>query len=372
MNGRRLAALVGKESRQVVRDPSSLAIAFGLPIILLLLFGYGVTLDPREVPVAAVVEEPGGLADRFVSSFARSHWFDVTVVRHRRAAERGLVAGRYRAAVVLGQDFGARVRRDTGPAPIQVLLDGVDSNTARLVEGYIRGAWRAWLVQAGLAGRHLARPPVALEPRVWFNQQVRSRNYLVPGLVAIIMTLIGTLLTALVVAREWERGTMEALMATPAGAGELLVGKVVPYFGLGMGAMALSTAMAIGLFDVPFRGSLWILAAVSALFLLAALGMGLIISTLARNQFVAGQVAILSAFLPAFILSGFLFDIPSMPVAIQALTYVVPARYFVAILHSLFLAGDVWAVIWPNVLGLAALAALFLGGTALFTSRRLA
>ena len=190
-----------------------------------------------------------------------------------------------------------------------------------------------------------------MQPQVWFNTAVRSRDYLVPGLIAIIMTLTGALLTALVMAREWERGTMEALMVTRVTMREVLLAKLIPYFVLGMGGMAASVAMAVWLFGVPLRGSLGVLIAASALFLLAALGMGLLISGFARNQFVAGQIAIITTFLPAFILSGFIFDIGSMPRAVQVITHIVAARYFVAILQTVFLAGDVWSVILPNAAG---------------------
>ena len=200
-----------------------------------------------------------------------------------------------------------------------------------------------------------------LQTRVWFNSELRSRNFLVPGLIAIIMTLIGALLTALVMAREWERGTMEALMVTPVTMREVLVGKLVPYFILGMGGMALSVAMGVWLFGVPLRGSLGVLFGAAALFLLAALGMGLLISTVTKNQFVAGQVAIIATFLPAFILSGFIFDIGSMPTVVQWLTHILAARYFVAMLQTIFLAGNVWSVILPNALALAVMAAFFLG-----------
>ena len=367
---RRVRGLVRKESVQVMRDPSSVAIAFVLPLVLLVLFGYGVSLDAEDVPVALVIEQPSEPAARFAASFGRSDWFTPDVLTHRRAAEAGLVSGRYRAMLVVPQDFAGALE-GPGPARIQLITDGVDNNTARLVRGYVEGAFAAWLQQSGYARDLLARPPVSLEHRVWFNAEVRSRNFLVPGIIAIIMTLIGTLLTALVVAREWERGTMEALMATPVGTAELVLGKVVPYFVLGMGSMALSTLMAVFVFDVPFRGSVLVLTAASALFLLAALAIGLLISTAAKNQFVAGQIAILSAFLPAFMLSGFLFDIASMPAAIQAITYAVPARYFVAILQSLFLAGTVWSVIWTNMLGLLAVFLVFLGLTARITRNRL-
>lgn len=203
--------------------------------------------------------------------------------------------------------------------------------------------------------------PLQVEERIWFNSELRSRNYLVPGLITIIMTLIGALLTALVMAREWERGTMEALMVTPVTMREVLLGKLLPYFVLGTGGMALSVAMGVWLFGVPLRGSPLLLFAASSLFLLAALGMGLLISTVAKNQFVAGQVAIVGTFLPAFILSGFIFDIRSMPRVAQGITHIIPAGYFVAILQTLFLAGNVWSVLAPNALALALMAAFFIG-----------
>ena len=194
-----------------------------------------------------------------------------------------------------------------------MIVNGVDANQARITEGYIQGVWQLWLQSyARSQGVELAQP-VVLEPRIWFNAAVRSRDFLVPGLIAVIMTLIGAMLTSMVVAREWERGTMEALMVTPIRIGELMVGKLVPYFILGMGGMLLSVAMALWLFDVPLRGSFWALTAASALFMMVALGMGLLISVVARNQFVAGQISILITFLPAFILSGFIFQISSMP-----------------------------------------------------------
>ena len=233
-----------------------------------------------------------------------------------------------------------------------VILNGVDANQARITSGYVQGAWQNWLQSYAASRGQELKMPVAVEQRVWFNPAVRSRNFLVPGLVAVIMTLIGALLTALVVAREWERGTMEALMVTPIRIRELMLGKVLPYFVLGMGGMLLSVAMAIWQFGVPLRGSFWLLLAASAVFMLVALGMGLLISTVSRNQFVAGQIAILVTFLPAFILSGFIFDIGSMPAPIQVVTHVVPARYFVAILQTLFLAGDVWPVVLTNAAAL--------------------
>jgi ABC-2 type transport system permease protein len=260
--------------------------------------------------------------------------------------------------VWLRGDFSRRLLA-SGDAPVEVILNGVDANQARIIAGYVQGAWQNWLQAYAAAKGHELKLPVSVEHRVWFNPALRSRNFLVPGLVAVIMTLIGALLTALVVAREWERGTMEALMVTPIRIRELLLGKLLPYFVLGMGGMLLSVVMAIWQFGVPLRGSFWLLLAASAIFMLVALAMGLLISTVARSQFVAGQIAILITFLPAFILSGFIFDIDSMPAPIQVITHVVPARYFVAILQTLFAAGDVWPVVLANASALLLMMAIF-------------
>jgi ABC-2 type transport system permease protein len=218
--------------------------------------------------------------------------------------------------------------------------------------------WLAWLDAYAQSKGQPLPTLVGLEPRVWFNAALVSRHFLVPGLVAIIMTLIGSLLTSMVVAREWERGTMEAIMATPVHMREVLAGKLIPYFVLGMAGMLLTVGLAIWQFGVPLRGSFWVLLGASALFMLVALAMGLLISIVAKSQFVAGQIAILVTFLPAFILSGFIFDIHSMPTPIQVVTHVVPARYLVAILQTLFLAGDVWPVVLGNLGALFAMLVL--------------
>ena len=341
-----------------------------MPLFLLLLFGYGVSLDAKNVPVAVVAEQRDADSAEFTAALRGSTYFRVRVMERLAEATRALLEGEVDAIVHLRANFAAGVQ---GPAaaPIQIIVNGVDANTGRLVAGYVEGAWSTWLRQrAQAAGRDLA-VPVELEHRVWFNAELRSRNYLVPGLIVVIMTLIGALLTALVMAREWERGTMEALMVTPVGVTEILLGKLIPYFILGTGGLLLSIAMALFLFEVPLRGSFWALIATASLFLLVALGMGLLISSIARNQFVAGQVAIIATFLPAFLLSGFIFDIDSMPAVVRAITHVIAARYFVAIVDTLFLAGDVWEVIVPNALALAVMAIAFLGLTWRITRKRL-
>jgi len=359
----RLRGLIRKEFLQIMRDPSSIAIAFLMPIFLLLLFGYGVSLDSEHIPVALVVEQPSTDTTDFAAAFGQSRYFQPVMYASSSEAEHAMMAGKVNAILVLRQDFAQHLNRNNDDAPIQLIVNGVDANSARIISGYVQGVWGTWLEHAALERGQALSMPVNMITRVWFNSELRSRNFLVPGLVAIIMTLIGALLTAMVMSREWERGTMEALLVTPLSMSEVILGKLIPYFILGMGGLLLAVCMALFLFDVPLRGSLWVLIAASALFLITALGMGLLISTIARSQFVAGLVALIATFLPAFLLSGFLFDIGSMPSVVQAITHIVAARYYVAILQTVFLAGNVWSIILPNVLGLIVLASFFLGIT---------
>jgi ABC-2 type transport system permease protein len=366
----RLRGLMRKEFLQILRDPSSLAIAFVLPVILLVLFGYGVSLDAEHVPIALVVERLNADTAALAAAFEGSRYFDVTRVHGMREAQQALLQGRLDAIVRVRENFAERLRRPRG-APIQVIVNGMDANNARMITGYVEGVWGSWLADRARQQSVSIAVPVELEQRVWFNANLHSRHFIVPGLIALIMTLIGALLTALVMAREWERGTMEALMVTPTGIHEVLLGKTAPYFLLGMSGMVLSLCMAVWQFAVPMRGSLWVLFGASSLFLLTALGMGLLISTLAKSQFVAAQAAIIVTYLPAFILSGFIFDIGSMPTPLQWLTRLLPARYFVTILQTVFLAGDVWSIVAPNSLALALMAALFLGLTRWQARKRL-
>jgi len=356
----RLRGMLRKEALQIIRDPSSIAIAFVLPVVLLFIFGYGISLDAKHVPMAIVVESPSAEASAFAASFEQSEYFSPQRFGTIQDAEQALTHHAVNGIVWLRSDFEAKLLSGES-APIGVIINGVDANTAHIIDGYVNGVWTSWLQQRATARAESLNIPVRLQPRVWFNAELRSRNFLIPGLIAVIMTLIGALLTAMVVAREWERGTMEALMVTPVTAKEILLGKLLPYFVLGIGSLTLSIGMAVWLFGVPLRGSLLILFLTSALFLIAALGMGLTISTAARNQFVAGQIAIIATFLPAFMLSGFIFDINSMPQAVQLITHLLPARYYVAILQTVFLAGDIWKVILLNSLALILFCIFFLG-----------
>jgi len=366
----RLRGLIRKEFLQIWRDPSSIAIAFVLPLVLLLIFGYGVSLDAKHVTIALVVEQPDAATSSFTGAFRKLEYFAPIPFANMRQAEEAMREGEVQAILHLKNDFGRTLYRPGG-APAQLIVNGVNANTARLISGYATGVWATWLQQyAALNGQPFA-VPVLVQQRVWFNSELKSRNYLVPGLIAVIMTLIGALLTALVVSREWERGTMESLMSTPVSMSEILLGKVIPYFVLGTGGMLLSVAMAVWLFGVPLRGSFLLLFAVASLFLLVALGMGLLISTVAKNQFVASQIALVVTFLPAFVLSGFIFEIASMPQVVQFITQIIPARYFVALLQTIFMAGDIWAVILPNALALFLMALFFLGQVWRISRKRL-
>ena len=352
--------MVRKELLQILRDPSSIAIAFILPLVLLFLFGYGVSLDAKHVPIALVAERPDANTADLMGAFAHSEYFAPVRFPTIQEAERALETQEVDGIVWLRNDFTRRLLAG-GEAPIGVVVNGVDANQARITTGYIQGVWQVWLQQYA-ASQGVDLPiPVTIEPRVWFNPALYSRHFLVPGLIAVIMTLIGALLTSMVIAREWERGTMEALMVTPIRIREILLGKLIPYFVLGMAGMLLTVGLARWQFEVPLRGSFLLLVACSALFMLVALGMGLLISIVARTQFVAGQIAIVATFLPAFILSGFIFDIGSMPAPIRAVTHLVPARYFVAIVQTLFLAGNVWPVVLVNAGALALMALIFFG-----------
>ena len=360
MNARvRLAAVIRKESLQILRDPSSLAIAFVLPLVLLLLFGYGVSMDARNIPVGLVIEQNDAATQGLAGSFEHSEYFRPVYFQAVQAAEQALARREIDGIVWLKGDFGKRLL-DGSEAPIAVRVNGVDSNQANLTQGYIQGVWLAWLGNYAAARGQPLSMPVTLEQRVWFNPALSSRWFLVPGLVAIIMTLIGSMLTAMVVAREWERGTMEAILVTPLRRVDLLLGKVLPYFILGILGMGLSVVVGITLFQVPFRGSVGALLLLSSLFMLASLGFGLFISAAIRIQFVAAQISIMAGFLPALFLSGLIFDLESTPRFIQIISHVVPARYFVDISHTLFMAGDVWPVLLPNALALAVMAVLFI------------
>ncbi|AOF94480.1 ABC transporter permease [Sinorhizobium sp. RAC02] len=367
---RRTRALIRKETRQLLRDISSIAIGIVMPVTLLVLFGYGINLDVKNVPVAILMEDSSVEARGVAAAFELSPYFSTRTVHTMNEAERMLMAADVRAIVRIPSDFARGI--DLGAAEVQLIINGADANTARISLGYAQGAVGIWAAKEAARTGGIVSGGIVIEPRLWFNEANDSSYFLVPGLIVLVMTLIGALLTALVMAREWERGTFEALFVTPVRSIEILLGKTVPYFLLGLIGLVLCVVGSKLLFGVPLRGSLVILTVVSMLYLLVALGLGLVISSAAKSQFVASQVTVLLTFLPAMMLSGFMYDPRSMPFAVQVITYVFPARYFVTLLQSLFLSGNNWSVILPNAAVLAGMAIALLTLAARLTRKRIA
>lgn len=359
---RRLKALIVKEFFQIVRDPSSILISLVLPAILLFIYGYGISLDYKHLKIGLVLEDTAPDVQSFAKALTNSPYFSVEVGRDRVEFNKKLQDGSIRGIVVVPSYFSAFRQKPGEIAPIQVIADGSEPNTANFVQNYVQGAFQLWEEK---------KPLIRLEPRYWFNEQLESRNFLIPGSMALIMTLIGTLLTALVVAREWERGTMESLMATPVKIHELVLGKLISYFLLAMLSFFFSASIALFLYQIPFEGSILLLLLATVAFLFTALGLGLLISTTSKNQFVAAQAALISAFLPAFMLSGFIFEISSMPFLIRLFTYIIPAKYYVSCLQTLFLAGNVWKLIFHNSLIMVCIGTGIYLYTALKTAKRL-
>lgn len=346
-DARRLRALMVKEFAQILRDPSTFLIALFMPLLLLFMFGYGVSLDTSRTRIALVVEDNSAASMGLMQSYRASSYFNAQIMRDRQTAREMMVASEIRGVVVIPQDFGRDVAEEKVPQ-VQIITDGTQPNMALFVAAHAQGVFQTWLANEGLI-RAPPIPQVEVSSRFWYNPGLKSRYFLVPGAIAMIMTMIGTLLTALVVAREWERGTMEAIMATPVAMTEFVVSKIIPYYLLALASMSVCTVLAITVFGLPFRGSIIALFLLSTAFLMPALGLGLFISSATKNQFVASQVALMASFLPTFMLSGFLYEISSMPVWIQAISYLVPARYLIPSLHTIFLAGDIWAQFLPNM-----------------------
>ena len=357
---RRVAALIRKELRQVVRDPSSVAIGVVLPLMLILLFGYALSLDVKNVPIAVVLEDPSFQAREIAASFQLSSYFETRVTRSIAEAQELMLSNTVEGIVRVPADFARRSAQ--GDATVQVLVNGIDGNTARIVEAYAEAAVAqsgARLAAEGQADSSAGGQAVVVS-QLWFNSANDSRYFLVPGLIVLVITLIGAFMTSMVVAREWERGTFEALFVTPVRTDEILLGKTVPYILLGMVGLLLCLGAAKFLFDVPIRGSVPILLTLSMLYLSVSVAMGLLISSSLKSQFLSSQVTLVVTFMPALMLSGFIYDLRSVPLTIQLISYLVPARYFVSLLQTLFLVGDVWSVIWLNAAILAGAAIVLL------------
>jgi len=335
---RRLWAVTRKEIIQLRRDTRSLILAFLLPVLLLILFGYAITWDVRDVAMAVVNHDQTRTSRELVDAFRASGYFHIEAFTDRTAdVDDMLASGRIRIALIIPPDFAARVQSNE-TARVQALVDGSDANTAEIVLGYAKATVQTFSANVQLQGRQVQLPIVA-ESRVWYNEELTSRNMIVPGLVAVIMMIIAAMLTSLTIAREWERGTMEQLAATPVSRWEVVLGKLIPYVAIGLIDVVVISILGIVLFQVPLRGSPLLLMVLSFAFLVGSLGLGMFISAVSKSQLLATQLAMITSFLPAFLLSGFMFSIDVMPLPLQAITFLVPARYFLVVTRGIFLKG---------------------------------
>jgi ABC-2 type transport system permease protein len=356
----RLWAVARKELVQLRRDPRSLILAFLLPVFLLVMFGYAITWDVRDIAMVVVDQDHTAKSRELVDAFAASGYF--RLIGHLASAAD--VPPRFdrnqaRIGLVIPPGFERDLGRGQG-APLQALVDGADANTATIALAYARATVQSW-AQRAIPRAAAFRPPLIAESRVWYNEELVSRNMIVPGLVATIMMIISAMLTALTIAREWERGTMEQLAATPVTRVEVVLGKLIPYLGIGLADVTLTSVLGVLIFGVPFRGSVPLLAGLSFLFLVGALGLGIFISAAAKSQLLATQMALFATYLPAFLLSGFMFALEVMPPPLRALSLLVPARYFLVVIRGIFLKGVGLDVLWIQALLMVAFAVLGMG-----------
>lgn len=359
----RVWAVARKEFIHVFRDPRSLAMAIAIPMLLLVLFGYALKLDVDDVPIVIWDRSESHASREFISGFDGSAYFSIRdYVRSYPELEHAVDSMQALVALVIPENFARRI--DSGrSASVQLIVDGSDSNTATIAIGYADTIAATYSHDVALrevrrSGARDLQLPTDLRPRTWYNQDMESKNYIIPGLIAVIMMVIAALLTSLTVAREWERGTMEQLISTPVKGSELILGKFIPYFVIGMFDVLLSVLMGEFLFNVPLRGSIFLLFGMAAIFLTGALFMGMVISILTRGQLLASQLAMVLTFLPSFLLSDFMYAISNMPRPIQLLTYLIPARYFVVLLKGIYLKGVGLQILWTEAALLVAFSVL--------------
>lgn len=366
---RRTSAMARKEWVQLRRDPRSMVLAFGMPLLMLLFFGYAISWDIRDIRIAVIDQDRTASSRRLVEVFEASGYFSVVDHPETTAAiDDDLLHGRVTGGLVIPPGF-ARDLAAGRRAPVQLLLDGSDANTATVALNYSSAIAAGFSRDVLLQGRRI-EAPAAAETRIWYNPTLESSNMIVPGLIAVIMSIIAAMLTALTIAREWERGTMEQLAATPVHRLEVVFGKLLPYLGIGLFDVATTVAAGVMIFDVPLRGSVLLLGTMTLLFLLGALGLGMFVSAVLKSQVLATQVAMVVTYLPALLLSGFLFDIASMPAALRAVSFIVPAKYYIAVTRGVFLKGVGPDVLWVQGVSMVIFAAIGIGlATAAFDKR---
>jgi len=375
MSWTRLKAIAWKEAIQIRRDVRSLIIVIIMPIVLTLLFGYGVNLDLKHLPVYVYDQESSQDSQDLLKKFQASEYFDVQrVVNSYPELLRAIDDGHAKMGLVVPYDFSKRLHSGA-PVAIQALIDASDDNSANVLIGYSQSVVQGysndiqidWLRHRGQSD---PPAPLTIEARTWYNEDLESSWFIIPGVLALVMSVVGAFLTSLTIAREWERGTMEQLVSTPVTALEIMLGKLAPYFVVGMFDAGLCAVMAIFWFRVPFRGAIVGLIISSALFLIALLCLGFFISVITKNQLAASQAALIVTFLPAFLLSGFLFAIDQMPSVVQLITRIIPARYYVSVLKKVFLKGTPLSMLYADLLPLAVFAAvLALVATSIFHKR---
>lgn len=367
----RVWAIARKEFIHIIRDPRSIGMAVAIPMLLILLFGYALTLDVHNVPTVIWDQSQSHDSRDFISKVEGSKYFSIIGYAHSYPEiERAIDSGQALMALIVPVKFSGRIEAGRA-APVQLIVDGSDSNTATIAIGY--GEALAWAYSQDVALTEIQRLegrtvslPLDVRSRVWFNADLESKNYIIPGLIAVIMMVIAALLTSLTIAREWERGTMEQLIATPIKGHELILGKLMPYFAIGMLDVLLAVLMGQFLFRVPLRGSPALLFGMAAIFLSGALSLGMLISVVTKNQLLASQLAMVLTFLPSFLLSGFMYATSNMPKPIQMITYLIPAKYFVSLLKGIYLKG-----VGLEILAMeAVLLSVFGAGTALLANRK--
>ncbi len=359
MSFTRTRAMARKEWIQLTRDPRSMILAFVIPLFLLLFFGYAIKFDVDHLKLVVVDDDGSSASRELLDAFVSSGYFTIEeYLSSPDEADEELIRGRVRGVVHIPIGYAADLASGGG-AKVQLLLDGSDANTATIAQNYADAIVSRHGMNAVLQGRTI-HPPLAIEPRTWYNPSLESRHMIVPGLIALIMSIIAAMLTALTIAREWERGSMEQLAATPVGRLEVIVGKLLPYLAIGMFDVALTVVAGMLIFGTPMNGSIVLLAVMALLFLAGALGLGIFISAAVKSQVLATQIAMVATYLPAVLLSGFLFDIASMPTFLRGVTYLIPARYFIVVTRGIFLKGVGIEVLWPQALFMLAYAVVTL------------
>ncbi|MDD5044460.1 MAG: ABC transporter permease [Candidatus Omnitrophica bacterium] len=361
MNARRINTIAKKEFIQIIRDYRSLALAIFIPVLLLILFGFALSMDVDNVPMIIWNQDNSQVSTDFILNFKNSRYFNIVGYSDNYGQLQNYIDRKQAImAMVIPKDFSKYIQ-SANAAPVQLLVDGSDSNTATIAMGYVNSIvakYNAAFISNTLSRLNIQNVyGIELRPRIWFNENLESRNYIIPGLIAVIMMIIAAQLTSITVAREWERGTMEQLISTPVRRNELIFGKLIPYFMIGFLDLLIAVAMGQFVFNVPLRGSLTLLLVLSSIFLIGALAQGIYFSIFAKNQRLAMQLGILTTFLPTFLLSGFVYPIYNMPKVIQLVTYLVPARYFISILKGIYLKGDGLAILWRQAFLLTLFAA---------------